>query len=236
MEEIKLENIEAQSCEISDKGSSCCSSSPAHVEKDLKLHWNNAYLNSPEGKLGWYETDLSPSLSLIEKINFSKDSRILNVGAGSTTLVDELIVKGYTNIIATDISEVALSNLHSRIGEGKAEMIVDDLTCPKKLYDIEPVDLWIDRAVVHFFTIAKDQSAYFDLLKSKIAHKGYVLLAEYSLDGASKCAGLDVQRYSKEMLADKLGTEFKLIESFDYIYTMPSGDQRPYVYTLFRRI
>lgn len=236
MEEIKLENIEAQSCDINDKGRSCCGSSSGSGEMDLKSHWDNAYLNSPAEKLGWFETDLSPTLMLLEKANISKESRILNVGAGSTTLVDELITKRYTNIIVTDISEVALSNLQERVGNDNAEMIVDDLTCPKKLYDIKLIDLWIDRAVLHFFTEEKDQSAYFDLLKSKIAHKGYALLAEYSLDGASKCAGLDVHRYSKQMLADRLGDEFKLIESFDYTYSMPSGNLRPYIYTLFRRI
>ena len=236
MEEIKLENIEAQSCDINDKGRSCCGSSSAPEEMDLKSHWDNAYLNSAEEKLGWFETDLSPTLMLLKKANLSKESRILNVGAGSTTLVDELIRKRYTNIIATDISEVALAKLQERIGEGTAEIIVDDLTCPKKLYDIKPIDLWIDRAVLHFFTEERDQSAYFDLLKSKIAHNGYALLAEYSLDGASKCAGLDVHRYSKQMLADKFGDKFKIIESFDYTYTMPSGNLRPYIYTLFRRI
>jgi len=38
------------------------------------------------------------------------------------------------------------------------------------------------------------------------------------------------------MLAEKLGDDFELTGSFDYIYTMPTGAERPYVYSLFRKI
>ena len=74
----------------------------------MKSHWDNAYTNSPEEKLGWYETDLDPTFRLINQANIKKDARILNVGAGSTTLVDEFLSKGFKNVIATDISEIAL--------------------------------------------------------------------------------------------------------------------------------
>lgn len=234
MKEITVDNIEPQSCDITDKGSSCCSHAPAE-DKDLKTHWDNTYRNSPEEKLGWYETDLSPTLTLIDRINLPSNARILNVGAGSTTLVDELLDKGYTQVIATDISAVALDFLKARVGDEHVEYIVDDLTSPKLLNDIDWVDLWIDRAVLHFFTAEKEQSSYFDLLKRRVAKGGYVILAEYSLDGAAKCAGLDVHRYSMEMLAEKLGNDFQLVESFEHTYTMPSGDLRPYIYTLFYR-
>jgi len=227
---------EPQSCDISAKGSSCCSSTPATEGVDLKQHWNNAYTNSLEEKLGWFETDLSPTLKLIEKSGITSSARIINIGAGSTTLVDELLALKYSNIIATDLSEVALNNLENQIGKNKVQLIVDDLTNPQGLKTIDPVDLWIDRAVLHFFTEAKDQDRYFELLKSKIAKRGYVLLAEYNLDGAKKCAGLPVNGYSLEMLQSKLGSEFRLIESFDFTYTMPSGNERPYVYTLFKRL
>jgi len=68
-----------------------------------------------------------------------------------------------------------------------------------------------------------------------VKNKGFVILAEFSLKGASACSGLPVHRYSKEMLTEKLGMEFELMDSFDYTYLMPSGAQRPFIYTLFRR-
>lgn len=221
------------SCNSNDKGKSCCSTSSTNV--DLSQHWDKAYSNNPKEKLGWFETDLSPMLQLIHKTGLNKSATILNAGAGSTTLIDALINDGYSNVIATDISQVALDNLADRVGKEKLTCIVDDLTNPIKLNAISPIDLWIDRAVLHFFIDEKDQKTYFEFINQKVAKGGFVILAEFSLEGAKKCSGLDVKRYSKEILSKKLGTNFKLIESFDYNYTMPSGDKRPYIYTLFRK-
>lgn len=226
---------EENSCDINAK-SSCCSSTP-NLEKNInyQAHWDAAYTNSPNEKLGWFETDLSPTLKLIEKSAVGKSAKIINIGAGSTMLIDELLNLGFSHLIATDISPVSLVGLENRIGEGKVEMIVDDLTEPTTLKNIDPVDLWVDRAVLHFFTEEKDQKSYFELLKNTVKKGGFALIAEYNLDGATKCAGLNVHRYNKEMLADHLGNDFKLIDSFNYTYTMPHGDLRPYIYTLFQR-
>jgi ribosomal protein L11 methylase PrmA len=204
-------------------------------EIDLNKHWNNVYSNNPEEKLGWYETDLAPTLKLITKTGLNKFARILNVGAGSTTLIDELLKNGYSNLIATDLSEVALKNLEDRIGNEKIECIVDDLTKPTKLKNIAPVDLWIDRAVLHFFTEENDQNVYFNLLKSKIKNDGFTLIAEFNLKGTKVCSGLPIYRYSKEMLIEKLKDNFELIDSFEHTYLTPSGAKRPYIYTLFKK-
>jgi len=98
------------------------------------------------------------------------------------------------------------------------------------------VKLWIDRAVLHFFTENKDQDTYFKLLKEKVIRGGFVIMAEFNLSGATKCSGLDVKRYDAKMLSSKLGSNFNLIKTFDYVYNMPNGDKRNYVYTLFKRI
>ncbi len=223
------------SCSINADKSSCCSSESKPEAKDLKSHWNKAYSNNPENKLGWFETDLSPMFQLISKSALQKNASIINIGAGSTTLVDELISQDFTNIIATDISDVALQNLSNRVNTTHLKTIVDDLTNPSELSKIEKVDVWIDRAVLHFFTEEKDQETYFNLLKEKVNLNGFVILAQFNLQGATKCSGLTVKRYNAEMFQEKLGTDFKLIESFDYTYSMPSGDEREYVYSLFQK-
>lgn len=225
---------DSNSCDINAK-SSCCSPNEPQPKKDLKAHWDKAYSNNPHEKLGWFETDLTPSLNLIQKSGIDTNARILNIGAGSTVLVDELLNLGFKNIIATDISPVSLGNMEERIGTNKIEIIVDDLTNPSKLNAIEPIDLWFDRAVLHFFTEEKDRKTYFDLLNKLVKKNGYVILAEFSLNGALKCSGLDVHRYSNEMYQENLGSDFSLLHTFDYTYTMPSGDTRAYVYALFKR-
>jgi len=226
----------SSSCNVSDKNASCCSSENKLETINLKSHWDKAYANSPEEKLGWFETDLSPMLQLLHKSKLPKEATIINIGAGSTVLIDELLNQGYNHLIASDISEVALKNLENRVGNNNVEFIVDDLLNSKKLKNINPVDLWIDRAVLHFFTEEKNQDIYFSLLKSKIKSNGFLILAEFNLQGAKKCSGLDIFQYDAKMLQNKLGDGFKLIESFNYTYTMPSGDEREYVYTLFNKI
>ena len=64
---------------------------------------------------------------------------------------------------------------------------------------------------------------------------GFVIIAAFAPDGATRCSGLPVQRYSAENLSDFLGDRFNLLECFNYIYQMPSGDLRPYVYTRFQK-
>ena len=109
------------------------------------------------------------------------------------------------------------------------------MTKPDLLYSLERVDLWHDRAVLHFFNDPADQLAYFDLLRKLIASNGYVIIAAFNLDGAEKCSGLQVYRYNRHMLQEQLGEGFSLIKAFDYTYRMPSGDTREYIYTLFQK-
>ena len=210
-------------------------SNNSESEKNLKQHWNNVYTNNSKEKLGWFETDLSPMFNLINQTKLPKEARIINIGAGSTTLIDELINLNYSNLIATDLSEIALGNLALRVGEKKIKTIVDDLTRPQLLKHIEPVDLWIDRAVLHFFTNPKEQENYFDLLSNTVKSNGYVILAQFNTDSAKFCSGLPVYQYSRVLLEKYIGSGFILIDSFNYTYTMPSGDKREYIYTLFKK-
>ncbi len=204
---------------------------------DSKTYWNQIYSDKEVDKLGWHEENPEPSISLIKKCNINKNSTILNVGAGATTLVDELLKIGYKNLIAADISPISLDKLKKRINKPdskKVTWIIDDLTNSQELIKLSPVDLWHDRAVLHFFTKKEDIKAYFNLLKKLVKKGGYLIIAVFNLDGASTCSGLPVCRYNDSMLEEMLGDDFKLIEAFDYNYTMPSGDTRKYIYTLFK--
>lgn len=205
---------------------------------DYEKHWNAAYQKSPVTNLGWYEENPAPSIELIEACSLSKDALIFNAGAGATTLISELLAKGYENLVVNDISSVALAELKNNLLVPKnahIKFVVDDLTNPSELLKLKNIDLWHDRAVLHFFTQEKDQKAYFDLLKSVLKPKGFVILAEFNLGGAKKCSGLDVFNYNEEMLQERLGNDFKLLKSFNHTYTQPLGNTREYVYTLFQK-
>ncbi len=207
--------------------------------KDLKSYWNKVYDKNEVNQLGWYENNPEPSIKLIDNCKLNKNARILNVGAGASTLIDSLLENGYKNVIATDISVSSLEKLKNRLGKDNSEKlswIVDDLTKPLHLNEIEPVDLWHDRAVMHFFVNENDQNTYFSLLKKLVKKDGYVIISSFNTDGATMCSGLPVFRYDKYMLQEKLGKQFDLQEFFNHSYTMPSGGTREYIYTLFKRI
>ena len=141
------------------------------------------------------------------------------------------------DIYINDISKSALDKLKYSINNTDGlSFVVDDLTNPTDLLNLKMVDLWHDRAVLHFFLDQIQQDNYFNLLKSKVKDGGYVIFSEFAIGGAKKCCGLDILNYNEEMLLDRLGNDFALIESFNYLYIHPSnGNTRKYIYTLFKR-
>ena len=206
---------------------------------DYKKHWNTVYDTKADEQLGWYEDNPKPTLELIEKCKLDSDSKILCVGAGTTRLIDALLDRNYQNLIANDLSEIALTHLQQRIKSKYnylLECIADDLTKPEHLSQLRNIELWIDRAVLHFFLEKEDIKSYFDLIRTVVSTKGYVLIATFALDGAEKCSGLPLRRYNAEMLQTELGSDFNLIESFNFTFINPSGGERPYIYTLFQKI
>lgn len=204
----------------------------------IQDHWEKVYKKQALDSLGWYEEMPEPSLELIENCNLTREASILNVGAGATTLVDVLLKKDFKNLLVNDISITALEKLKLRLGPEQSEKVhwvVDDLTQPDFLHTLEPVDLWHDRAVLHFFYHKDEQESYFNLLRKLVKERGYVIIAAFNLSGAKQCSGLPVFRYNQQMLQEQLGPDFSLIKSFDYTYHTPSGNPREYVYTLFER-
>lgn len=203
----------------------------------MKKHWECIYDSREINQLGWYEETPKQSLELFDKCKLDKNELILDVGSGASLFVDNLINRGYRNIVATDISKTALEKLKGRLGKNASlvKWIVDDLTQPKHLQELKNVAVWHDRAVLHFLTKESERKTYLSTLLRAVKKGGYVIIAAFSLQGACKCSGLDVRRYDQNMLKKFLGDEFKLLQHFNYLYHMPSGNVRPYVYTLFQR-
>jgi ubiquinone/menaquinone biosynthesis C-methylase UbiE len=209
------------------------------MDNIMKDHWNKVYSSKEARELGWHEESPESTLKLLSKCKLSNGAAILDVGAGETKLIDFLIDSGYTNITVADISDVALEKLKGRLGKEKSssvKWVVDDLTNPKYINELKDIALWHDRAVLHFLLKESQQQTYFATLKKVVQKGGYVIISVFSLEGAKKCSGLDVVNYDQNMLSERLGNDFELIETFDYIYHMPSGNTRPFVYALFQKM
>jgi EEF1A lysine methyltransferase 2 len=205
---------------------------------DYKNHWDKVYSKSDLDKLGWYEETPQPSLDLIKLCGLNKEAAILDIGSGTSTLIKNLIHESYSNIFALDISEVALDRAKQLLTSEEAQKVhwvVDDVTNPKNINQTGSIDLWHDRTVLHFLIEENQQNGYLETLKKIVRKEGFVIIAVFSLEGAKKCSGLDVKNYDHIMIEKYLGSEFKLLKHFPHLYKMPSGDLRPYIYTLFQR-
>jgi hypothetical protein len=203
--------------------------------KPKSEHWDLIFSDAENSKLGWYEKDASQTFKLLNRIPDWERSMVFLPGAGTSVLVEELLAKG-VKLVLNDISIEALNSVKEKVGGRFQEVcfLCQDIARP--IRDAIPdVDIWIDRAVLHFLTDEEDINGYFENVKSKLKSGGYAIFAEFSKTGALKCSGLPVHRYSVEELSGKLGASFKIISHFEYEYINPDGDPRPYVYALYKR-
>ena len=203
-----------------------------------KEHWNKVYTNNPITQLGWYEAQSFPSVQLIERCAVPKHYPIIDIGSGTSTLISDLLELGYQNLYPIDISDVALEKAKAVLGKERAAQvhwIVDDITNPSSVLQLQNAAVWHDRAVFHFLTEEQHRQTYHSLLQQIVMPGGFVIMATFAMGGATKCSGLPVQRYSAESLSEFFGDGFRLVESSDYTYQMPSGELRPYVYTRFQK-
>ncbi len=157
-------------------------------------------------------------------------------GTGTSTLAEQLIGK-CKSLILNDISEEALSISKKRIAKVKqpVEWLKADIGAELPIEN-KSIDVWIDRAVLHFLIDENQIDTYFKNLNDKIKVNGYAFLAEFASHGAPKCAGLELHRYSIEELIERCGKNFELIQSESYTYINPEGDERPYIYCLFKKV
>ncbi len=203
--------------------------------KSSSKHWDAVFSGAEDSKLGWYEKDASQTFKLLNHIHEWEGSTVFIPGAGTSVLIEELLNKG-VRLVLNDISAEALKRVKHRLGD-KCEGIkwlCQDISEP--IGDTVPdVDIWIDRAVLHFLRDEDDIKGYFENVRSALKTGGYAMFAEFSKTGATECAGLTLHRYSVEELSERLGPSFELISHFDHVYINPYDEPRPYVYALYRR-
>ena len=204
--------------------------------KSNRDHWDRTYNETEEDRLGWYESDPAETLRLLACVPGWETATIFLPGAGTSVLVDVLLEAG-ARLILNDLSAAALDRVRDRLGAHtpSVEWVHQNIAHPLGAA-VPEVDLWIDRAVLHFLTDEEDIAGYFQNVSATLKMGGYALFAEFPPHGAPKCAGLELHRYSVEELTQRLGDRFTLVDQFDHTYINPAGDPRPYLYALFQRV
>jgi SAM-dependent methyltransferase len=204
----------------------------------MQDHWDKVYAKTDPLSLGWYEKTPEATINLFHQTQLTKNELVLDVGVGTSNFFDYLIAQGFTNLWGLDISKVAIEKKKQLLGDIKSSKIHwlrKDICAPDALDDIDEISLWNDRALLHFLLRSSDQQNYVINLKNKLKQGGYVIIGIFSRKGAKKCSGLDVKNYDTSELQQLLGAEFDLLNSFEYTYTQPSGNIRPYLYSLFQK-
>ena len=202
---------------------------------DRKQHWSDVHSKRAPDRASWYQLRPALSLELIDRAGVDPKAGAIDVGGGTSTLVDELLERGFANLAVLDVAGPALELAHARLGDraDQVQWIEADVT------EFEPAQqwgLWHDRAVFHFLTDASSRKAYRRALEAGVAPGGSAVVSAFSLAGPERCSGLDVVRYSPESLADELGAAFELVESRDEVHMTPTGAEQAFVYCLFRRV
>jgi len=75
---------------------------------DAQTHWEKIYTGKAANAVSWYRLHLKTSLKLIEQVAPDHSSSIIDVGGGESTLVDDLLARGYEDITVLDISRAAI--------------------------------------------------------------------------------------------------------------------------------
>ena len=197
-------------------------------------HWDNLYSSKAAGDVSWHQRRPELSLELIAASGVDKDAAIIDVGGGTSTLVDCLLDGGYASLAVLDWAGIALAQARRRLGDraGAVQWLEADVTdfVPPRRYG-----LWHDRAVFHFLTGAADRSRYVASLKRTLEPGGHVVIAAFAPDGPMKCSGLDVLRHDEASLQRELGQEFELRESRRETHVTPWKAQQRFLYARFQR-
>src|SRR6267142_2430851 len=95
-----------------------------------KEHWDAVYTTRGPDHVSWYRPHLDRSLAFLDAAKISPSAAVIDVGGGASTLVDDLLDRGYSNITVLDLSPAALEAAQARIGERASQVhwICADLT------------------------------------------------------------------------------------------------------------
>jgi 2-polyprenyl-3-methyl-5-hydroxy-6-metoxy-1,4-benzoquinol methylase len=197
---------------------------------DAKTHWEKVYATKQPEAVSWYRAHLETSLALIERAAHSRSASIIDIGAGESTLVDDLLARGYDNITVLDVSQTALDVTKKRL-DALAEQInwiIADITQAQ----LEPFayDVWHDRAVFHFLTSNEQRAAYVRNVATSVRPGGHVIVSTFGPEGPTKCSGLEVMRYDTESLHNEFGVRFRLVESSKELHYTPFGTTQQFLY------
>jgi SAM-dependent methyltransferase len=201
-----------------------------------KQHWERVYSTKAADAVSWFQEHADLSLRLIEETGVPCTAPIMDIGGGASTLADDLLARGYSNLTVLDLSSAALAAARKRLGT-RADLV--------KWFEADVVhaelppnscELWHDRAVFHFLTSPDARHAYIQNVLRAVKPAGHVILATFAEDGPTQCSGLPVVRYSAAELHATFGERFQLVKQEKEAHRTPFGTVQHFTYCHFRKV
>ncbi|MFZ5442601.1 MAG: class I SAM-dependent methyltransferase [Myxococcota bacterium] len=193
-------------------------------------HWEGVYTRKKTDEVSWFRPHLEQSLAFIEEAALPKHAGIIDVGGGASTLVDDLLDRGYTNLAVLDLSAKALEVAQRRLGDraARVQWLVGDVTTLE--LEAQRWAFWHDRAVFHFLREQAERERYVEQVRRALAPGGHIVVATFGPNGPLRCSDLDVQRYSADGVHAEFGGEFRKVGELTELHQTPSGKQQEFVY------
>jgi len=195
-----------------------------------KQHWERVYSSKPTDAVSWFQAHAEMSLRLIKDTGVLPAGAIIDVGGGASTLVDDLLSRGYSNLTVLDLSAAALRAAKDRLGLNADKITWLEADITKVQLPLHAYDLWHDRAVFHFLTESKDREAYVGAALRAVKPGGHVIVATFAEDGPNQCSGLPVMRYSANDLHAEFGAPFSLVHHEKESHHTPFGTVQEFTY------
>jgi len=197
------------------------------VANNPSEHWNRVYQTKQPTEVSWYRTHLDTSLALIDEAG---RGAVIDVGGGQSTLVDDLLARGHTDVTVLDVANSALEATRARLGRAaeRVAWICGDVTrvqLPEARYDV-----WHDRAVFHFLRDPAQRALYVQQAARSVRPGGHVIVGTFGPEGPLQCSGLDVMRYDADALHDQFGARFELVKHLEELHRTPGGREQQFVW------
>jgi hypothetical protein len=197
-------------------------------------HWGRVYETTADDAVSWYEPEPRASLEALALADIPVRASLVDVGAGSSRLVEHLLDRGATDLTVVDIASSAFETTRSRLGSraSKVDWLVADVTQwrPYRLFEV-----WHDRAVFHFMTEPGQRDGYGAALRTATSAGSWLVIATFADDGPERRSGLPVKRYSGPGLIAEFASDFVAHDVWRDEHRSPGGAIQPFTWAVMRR-
>ena len=174
-------------------------------------------------------------MRLINELQLSLESSIIDLGGGNSNFTIELQKIGYKNLSVLDISGLALMRTKKKMGDASKAVhwMESDVL---DLIELNKYDVIHDRATFHFLTHEDDIKKYVDVVSDAMIRGGHLVISTFSLTGPDKCSNLQVSQYSSSTLSFLFKENFVLTSSFNEVHTSPYNTTQDFIFCVFTKL